>query len=160
MEAQVNWNGKLSFTGKADSGINLNLSSDTNSDGTASGVRPIELFTIGLAGCTAMDVISILTKKRQEVTDFYVQVHADMASEHPKVFTRAVIDYYVTGHNLDEAAVFRAIELSAGKYCPAHAMLAKSMPIELHYHIYEDQGDSNRRHVIDGDCHVSLKANG
>ena len=69
----------------------------------------MELLAIGLAGCTAMDVISILSKKRQEVTDFEVQVHAGRAAEHPKVFTDAMIEYFVTGRNLDETALLRAM---------------------------------------------------
>ena len=110
----------------------------------------MELLATGLAGCTAMDVISILQKKRQEVTDFEVQVHAERASEHPKVFTSAVIEYFISGHNLDEAAVVRAIELSATRYCPAQAMFQNVFPMELKYHIYEDKGDGERELVKSG----------
>jgi hypothetical protein len=87
-----------------------------------------------------MDVISILQKKRQEVTSFDVHVHTDRAHEHPKVFTRAIITYELHGRSLDEAAVLRAIELSATKYCPAHAMLSKAFPIEMRYQIFEEGG--------------------
>ena len=144
MEAKVNWHGRLTFTGTSDSGFQLPLGSDPAVGGDNDGFRPMELLVIGLAGCTAMDVISVLSKKRQEVTDFEVQVHAGRAEEHPKVITEAVIEYFVTGRNLDEAALLRAIELSATRYCPAQAMFSKLMPIEMNYHIYEDRGDGQR----------------
>jgi len=147
MNATVNWKGRMSFTGTADSGFKLDLGTDPNVGGDNDGFRPMELIAIGLAGCTAMDVASILNKKRQVVTGFEVQVHAGRAAEHPKVFTEAVIEYYVTGKSVDEAAVVRAIELSAVRYCPAQAMLVKVMPIELKYSIYEDLGEGKRELV-------------
>jgi putative redox protein len=150
MEAKVNWQGKLTFTGSADSGFQLPLGTEPAVGGDNDGFRPMELLAIGLAGCTAMDVISILRKKRQEVTDFEVQVHAGRATEHPKVITEAVIEYFVTGLNLDETAVLRAIELSATRYCPAQAMFSKLMPIELKYHLYEDRGEGQRDLVKSG----------
>jgi putative redox protein len=144
MEAKVNWKGRLSFTGTADTGFTLPLGANPKVGGDNDGFRPMELMALSLAGCTAMDVISILTKKRQEVTGFEVQVHADRAEEHPKVFTNAVIEYHVSGKEVSETAVLRAIELSASRYCPAQGMLAEVMPIELKYHLYEDQGDGQR----------------
>ena len=150
MEAKVNWQGRLTFTGTADSGFQLPLGTDQAVGGDNHGFRPMELLAVGLAGCTAMDVISILSKKRQEVTDFEVQVHAERAEEHPKVMTGAVIEYFVTGQNLDEAALLRAIELSATRYCPAQAMFGKLMPIELKYNIFEDRGQEQRELVKSG----------
>jgi len=103
-----------------------------------------------MAGCTAMDVISILKKKQQVVTAFEVNVKADQAQEFPKVFTHTVITYHVTGHNVDETALRRSIELSATKYCPAQAMLAKVVPMELCYQIYEGESAENRSLVKTG----------
>ncbi len=97
----------------------------------------MELIAIGLAGCTAMDVISILQKKRQDVTAFETRVHARRAVEHPKVFTNIQIEYIVEGRKIDPAAVERAIELSETKYCPAQAMLAKAVKIDHTYTIRE-----------------------
>ena len=97
-----------------------------------------------------MDVISILQKKRQLVTQFEVQVDAPRAAEYPKVFTHAVITYKVTGKNVQAAAVLRSIELSATRYCPAQFMLAQAFPMELHYEIYEDEGNGNRRLTSQG----------
>ncbi|MFM8319554.1 MAG: OsmC family protein [Chloroflexota bacterium] len=150
MDAKVVWNQRMSFTGTADSGFQLNLGTDPAVGGDNDGFRPMELLAIGLAGCTAMDVISILSKKRQQVQAFDVQVHAARASEHPKVFTDAVIEYTFVGHNIEEAAVLRAIELSAVRYCPAQAMLSKAMSIELKYTIYEDLSDGKRSLVAVG----------
>ena len=131
MDAKVVWKERMSFTGSAESGIPVPLGTSPDVGGDNDGLRPMELLAIGLAGCTAMDVISILIKKKQEVTGFEVQVHADRAEEHPQVFTRIVIEYIVYGHDVERAAVERAVQLSAKKYCPAQAMFRKVVPIEL-----------------------------
>lgn len=128
----------MAFTGTADSGFTIQLDSKQEVGGEGRGFIPMELMAMSMAGCTAMDVISILRKKRQEVTAFEVHVDASRAEEHPKVFTRATIHYLITGHSVDEKAVRRAIELTAESYCPAQAMLGKVMPIELRYQIFED----------------------
>jgi putative redox protein len=137
MDAKVVWKGRMSFDGSADTGFVVPLGADPAVGGDKDGFEPIEFLGIGLAGCTAMDVISILQKKRQDITGFEVRVHADQSAEHPKVFTRAVIEYHVTGRSVDEAAVVRAIELSATKYCPSQAMFTRVFPMELVYIIYE-----------------------
>ena len=151
MEAKVIWRENLSFEGCAETGFTLPLGTDPSVGGNDDGFRPMELIAIGLAGCTAMDVISILQKKRQDVTGFDVEVHAGRAKEHPKVFTSALIEYSVSGHDVQEAAVRRAIELSANRYCPAHAMLGQVMPITMKYFIYEDQGDGERSLAASGE---------
>jgi len=107
----------------------------------------MELIAHGLAGCTAMDGISILMKKRQEVTRFDVTMDAPRSHEFPKVFTKAVLKYIFTGKGLSEDAILRAIELSITKYCPAHAMLEKAFPIDIEYEIYEDGGDLTHQGV-------------
>lgn len=84
-----------------------------------------------------MDVISILRKKKQNVTAFEVRTHADQAGEHPHVFTHVLVKYIVTGHEVSPAAVERAIELSTTKYCPAMAMLSKAVQINHEYQIIE-----------------------
>jgi len=150
VDAKVTWGGKLAFNGTTESGFSVALDGKASAGGEENGFQPMELMAISLAGCTAMDVISILRKKRQDITDFDVQVHAERASEHPKVFTSATIDYQVVGHEIDEAAVIRAIELSATRYCPAQAMLGQVMAIELKYHIYKDDGDGQKTLVKDG----------
>ncbi|MCJ7661745.1 MAG: OsmC family protein [Anaerolineales bacterium] len=150
MEAKVDWKGRLTFTGTADSGFSVPLGAKAAVGGDDDGFRPMELIALGLAGCTAMDVMSILRKKRQDVTDFEVQVHVERAQEHPKVFTEAEIEYFITGHGVDETAVLRAIGLSANRYCPAQAMFNQVMTIELKYHIFDDEGAGKRSEVKSG----------
>lgn len=150
MNASVTWRQGLSFTGKADSGYQLPLGAEPDVGGASDGFEPIELMAVSLAGCTAMDVISILTKKKQKVTGFEVIVKTERATEFPKVFTHAMIIYHVTGHGVDETAVIRSIELSATKYCPAQAMLARVFPIDLVYELYEDEGNGKTRLVKKG----------
>ncbi len=137
MDAKVVWKGRMSFTGSADSGFEVGLGTDPGVGGDNDGLRPMELIAIGLAGCTAMDVISILQKKRQDVISFETRVHAERASDHPKVFTHVLVEYLIEGHGVEAAAVERAIELSSTKYCPAQAMLEKACQIEHSYVIKE-----------------------
>ena len=138
MHAKATWQENMNFVATADSGFDIQLDAHEKAGGEGKGFVPMELMAISLAGCTAMDVISILRKKRQDVTDFEVRVDAPRAGEHPKVFTSATVEYSVTGHNVDENAVRRAIELTAGSYCPAYAMLEQVMPIDLRYQIFEE----------------------
>jgi putative redox protein len=151
MEAKVNWHGRLSFGGSAESGFEVPLGASSEVGGDDDGFCPLELMAISLAGCTAMDVISILRKKRQDVTDFEVKVNTEHADSHPYVFTSAVIEYFVTGHNVDEKAVRRSIELSATRYCPAQSMLSKAFPMRLVYKIFEDLGDEEKELMISGE---------
>jgi putative redox protein len=141
MNAVVNWREGMSFTGSADSGFTVSLGADPAVGGADDGFRPLELMLVSLAGCTAMDVISILRKKQQPVSGFSVKVRAERAQEHPKVFTRITILYHLTGRDLDEVALRRAIELTATKYCPAQAMLGRVVPMELKYQIDDDAGN-------------------
>jgi putative redox protein len=125
MDAKAIWNGKMSFEGSVPSGLRLPMDTSIEGGGENNGFRPMELLLVGMAGCTAMDVISILQKKRQDVTGFEVRLHGDRTTEHPKVFTDINVEYIVTGINLDQVAVERAVELSEEKYCSAQAMLNK-----------------------------------
>ncbi len=139
MDVKVDWKNHMLFEGMADSGFTQKLDARQSLGGENSAARPMEYIALGLVGCTAMDVISILQKKQQQVTDFQVKMHADRASEYPRVFTYAVIEYIVTGKDVKEAAVLRAIELSVEKYCPVYAMLSKAFPMELHYKIFDER---------------------
>ena len=155
MKAKVVWSKKLSFQGEAESGFNVNLGSIPEVGGDNDGFLPMELIAIGLAGCTAMDVISILQKKRQDISKFEVCVHADRASDHPKVFTHAEIEYFITGNQVQEEAVVRAIELSATRYCPAQAMLSKVFPIGLRYTLVEGKDSEVTNLVKRGVVHLA-----
>jgi len=129
MDAQLVWKRGMSFDGTADTGFTVPVGTTPDFGGDNDGFKPLELLLVGLAGCTAMDVVSILKKKRQDITNFEVKIHAERAEEHPKVFTSIVMEYIVKGNSIDPAAVERAVELSTTKYCSAHAMLRKAAPI-------------------------------
>jgi putative redox protein len=142
MDAKVTWKHDLSFTGTANSGFSMPLGSG-GQPGVSEGTSPMELLGISLGGCTGMDVIDILRKKRQDVTGFEVRVHGDRTADHPRVFTHMMVEYVVTGHHVDEAAVTRAVELSVTKYCSVLAMLNKAAEIEHKITIMEDTGVPN-----------------
>lgn len=150
MKATVQWKGNMTFLGLPDSGFPVQMDADPSFGGTNQGVRPMEMIALGLAGCTGMDVISILRKKRQQVTQFEVRVNAPRSPEPPQVFTRAQITYILTGINLDETALLRSIELSMTKYCPVQSMLAQAFPMEFHYEIYEQEQAGAPRLVTQG----------
>jgi len=135
MEVSVKWIDGLSFVAEAESGFGVTLGGDLSVGGAADGFRPMEMIAIGIAGCTAMDVISILTKKRQHVSAFEVLLHARRAQDHPKVFTEISIEYVVSGQGIDETAVQRAIQLSEERYCPAIAMFRNVVPLSLTYRL-------------------------
>jgi len=131
MNANVTWKHGMSFEGSAaPSGFSLQLGTDPAVGGSNDGFRPLELFLIGLAGCTAMDTISILSKMKQDVTGFEVNVQAEQKNEHPRAFIKVVLEYVITGNKIDDSAVERAVKLSEERYCPAQAMLSPTVPIE------------------------------
>jgi len=118
----------MRFAATSGSGHELVLDNAEGNDGP----RPSELVLLGQAGCTAMDVISILQKKRQEVSSYEVAVEAEEHDGHPSYYTRIDVIHRVAGPAIDEAAVRRAIELSATKYCSVAAMLSSGMA-EIHH---------------------------
>lgn len=142
MKVAAVWKNGLSFEGSADSGYRLPLDAAADVGGADDGFRPLELMALSLAGCTAMDVISILRKKQQVVDAFEVRVEAERAADHPKVFTRMVVEYRLRGKAIDPQAVDRAVALSRDRYCPAQGMLAKVVPIE-HRVVIQDEARSN-----------------
>jgi putative redox protein len=139
MDATVLWKKGLSFSGTAHtSGFTLPLGADLKVGGENDGFRPTELVLVALAGCTAMDVISILAKKKQDVTSFEVKAHGERASEDPKRFTSFLVEYVLSGKGIDPAAVQRAVELSETKYCSVMATLRFAGPVERKITILED----------------------
>jgi putative redox protein len=127
----------LTLMGKGDSGHWVPMDGPTTFKGSDAAIRPLELFLMGLGGCTSMDVISILQKKRVHFDGFECHLDAERADEHPKVFTKVVIKFIVYGKDVDSNAVERAIELSSEKYCSASAMLKQVVPISTEYEIRE-----------------------
>jgi putative redox protein len=139
VEATVSLDHGMTFIGRSNSGFSVQMGTSPSVGGDDDGPRPMELLLMSLGGCTAMDVISILRKKRQEVTGFDVQLKAERSGGHPNVFTKIDIHYVVRGHNIADKAVARALELSETKYCPAQAMLSESVAIDLTYEIIEEE---------------------
>jgi putative redox protein len=133
-DAQVIWKDGLAFEGIGGSGLEVSLDTIAE-EGGGTGFSPTELLLVSLAGCTAMDVISILQKKRQDVTGFEVRAHGLRADDHPRVFTDITLEYVVRGHNVDPKAVERSIELSETKYCSVAGMLKKSVHITTTYRV-------------------------
>lgn len=127
----------MHFEGSPGDDFTIQLDSKKQFGGQGLGSSPQALTLVSLAGCTAMDVVSILRKKRQQLNGLEVRVKAERADEHPKVYTHIWVTYLVTGHEIDPAAVTRAIELSMTKYCPAAGLLNKVVPIETDFEIVE-----------------------
>jgi putative redox protein len=138
--AQVTWVGPgLRLVGQGGQGPGIVVDHVLgDEDRPENGPRPLELLLIGLAGCTAMDVISILKKKRQTFTDFQINVSAERAEEHPKVYTKIHLEYVVVG-DVEPQALERSIELSQEKYCSASAMLSQVTEITTSYRIEEGE---------------------
>jgi putative redox protein len=142
MKARVKWIEGVSFAGQSGSGHTVVMDGAPEAGGRNLGVRPMEMVLIGLGGCTAFDVIEILRKGRQRVTDCVVELEAERAETVPKVFTRIHVHFVVTGAKLDPAKVARAIELSAEKYCSASAMLGKTAEITHDFEIVPQESQA------------------
>ncbi|AHY48369.1 putative redox protein regulator of disulfide bond formation (plasmid) [Rubrobacter radiotolerans] len=126
----------MHFAGEID-GFSIDLDAEESAGGRGKGTQPMRLLLLGMAGCTAMDVISILRKKRQQISALEVEVRGDRREEHPRTYERAEILYRVRGEGVDPKAVERAIELSESRYCPAIATIGKSAQITSRYEIEE-----------------------
>lgn len=129
MDVKVTWDHGLSFNGENEEGFRLPIGTDVSVGGENDGFRPMQLLLLGVGGCTGLDVISILKKKQQDVTGLEIKVHGDRVMDHPRIFNHIEVEYIITGHNVDRAAVQRAVELSETKYCSAQAMLSKAAQI-------------------------------
>jgi putative redox protein len=127
----------LTFAAKADSNHWITMDGPEKLGGHNAGVRPKELVLIGLAGCTASDVVSILQKKRVNLTDFEINITAQQTETHPKVYTHIDLEYVFYGTDIKAKDVERAIELSTETYCGVSAMLKKAMTINHTYRIEE-----------------------
>ncbi len=140
MKTTVKWIDNVMFVAESGSGHSIVLDGAAEGGGRNMGMRPMEMLLIGLAGCTAYDVVTILKKSRQRITDCRVEVGAERSEDVPKVFTRIHVHFVVTGHGLKEAQVQRAVTLSAEKYCSASIMLGKTASITHDYEIIAAEG--------------------
>lgn len=138
MESVARWIEGLRFEGIFSDGHRVDLDTPVESGGSGTGPRPVEMLLIGLAGCTGMDVITILKKKRQAVSSFRVRVRGERPEEHPRVFTKIHVEYEIGGKGIDPGAVQQAIHLSESKYCSVSAMLRQAVPITSEIRIEEE----------------------
>jgi putative redox protein len=137
MEAKVTYVDGLQFVGEASSGHAVVMDGDTSAGGRNTAVRPTELLLIGLGGCSGMDVVSILKKKKQDVRGLEIAIRGEKAENYPQRFTDIVIEFVVKGHNVSDEAVKRAVDLSMEKYCSVKATLEGSAKITFSYRIIE-----------------------
>jgi putative redox protein len=130
MKARVKWVQDVMFVGESGSGHSVVMDGAPAAGGRNLGVRPMEMMLLGLGGCSAFDVMLILKRGREAVTDCVVELDGERAETDPKVFTKVTMRYVVTGRGLDRRKVERAVQLSAEKYCSATAMFAKTAQLE------------------------------
>ncbi len=137
LSAHVNWAGDRTFVGRSGSNHSVIMDSDTEGGGHDAGIRPMEMMLLGMGGCTAYDVVSILEKGREPVEGCVVELEAERADDFPKVFTRIQVRYIISGRGLDPDKVERAVGLSADKYCSATIMMGKTADISHEIEIIE-----------------------
>ena len=126
MKAQIKWVDGAMFLGESGSGHSVVMDGPEDHGGRNMGVRPMEMLLLGLGGCTSFDVMSILTKQRQQVTDCVAVIDAERADAVPSVFTKIHVHFKVSGKDLKDGSVERAVKLSAEKYCSASLMLEQA----------------------------------
>lgn len=137
MKARVKWVEGMAFMAEADSGHAIIMDGAPDIGGRNLGPRPMEMVLMGAGGCTSIDVVMILQKSRQDVVDCQVELTAERADDHPKVFTRIHFHFVVKGRGLKPEVVQRAISLSAEKYCSATIILAKTAEVTHDFEIVE-----------------------
>ncbi|MET0532907.1 MAG: OsmC family protein, partial [Steroidobacter sp.] len=129
MKARIKWVQDVMFLGESGSGHSVVMDGAPDAGGRNLGVRPMEMLLLGLGGCSAFDVMLILKRGREAITDCVVDLDAERATTDPKVFTKITMHYTVTGQSLDLKKVERAVQLSAEKYCSASAIIGTTAQI-------------------------------
>jgi len=135
MKTRVKWLDNMSFVGESGSGHSIVMDGPPEFGGRNLGVRPMEMLLLGLGGCASFDVVSMLKKSKQDLVDCEVEITAERADTEPKVFTKIHLHFTLSGNNLSDKRVARAIELSAEKYCSASIMLGKTAVVTHDYEI-------------------------
>jgi putative redox protein len=137
MKARIKWIQDATFLGESGSGHAVVMDGPPDYGGRNLGVRPMEMLLLGMGGCASFDVVLILNRSRQPISDCVAEIEAERAERDPKVFTAIHVHFIVTGKGLNEKRVARAVELSAEKYCSASIMLGKTATITHDYEIRE-----------------------
>jgi putative redox protein len=138
-KVSAQWQGEMKFLGKSQTGGSVQMGTIDEQ----SGISPMELLLLGVAGCTGIDIVHILGKKRIPLEKFEVRVRGKRAEDHPKVYTEIVVEYLFWADHLSTKAVEQAIQLSEEKYCSASAMMAKSAQLRSSYKIFSSGEDSD-----------------
>jgi putative redox protein len=137
MKARIKWVQDATFLGESGSGHAVVMDGPPDFGGRNLGVRPMEMLLLGMGGCASFDVVLILNRSRQAISDCVAEIEAERAEQDPKVFTAIHVHFIVTGKQLNEKRVARAVELSAEKYCSASIMLGKTATITHDYEIQQ-----------------------
>jgi putative redox protein len=137
MKTRIKWNDGMSFLAESGSGHAVLMDGPPEAGGRNLGPRPMEMLLMGTGGCAAFDVVLILKKSRQDISDCVVEIEAERAPQDPKVFTRIHFHFILTGKKLNPQQVERAIVLSAEKYCSASIMLGKTAELTHDFEIVE-----------------------
>lgn len=137
MKSRIKWQGGVSFLGESESGHSVLMDGAPEAGGKNLGPRPMEMLLMGVGGCTTFDVVMILKKGRQEISDCKVEIEAERATADPKVFTHIHMHFILTGKNLNRSQAERAINLSAEKYCSASIMLKNTVKITHDFEIVD-----------------------
>lgn len=137
MKARVRWLPPMGFVGESGSGHSVVMDGPPENGGSDLGVRPMEMLLLGMGGCASFDVVHILKKARQKISHCEALIDAERAEQEPKVFTKIHLHFIVSGMQLNEKRVAKAIELSAEKYCSASIMLGKTAQITHDFEIVE-----------------------
>ena len=138
MKARVKWVEQVSFLGETESGHAVLMDGASAAGGRNLGPRPMEMLLLGAGGCTSFDVVSILKKSRQAISDCYVELEAERAETDPKVFTRIHMHFVVKGKDVKPEAVEKAIKLSAEKYCSASIMLGATAKVTHDFEVIQE----------------------
>lgn len=138
MEAKLVWKGNLRFEGISGTGHLVHFDTGQESGGDNTAATPMEHLLLAVGACSAMDVIAILRKMRQEVTSYSVQLVGERRDQHPRAFTSVVVEHHIKGKNLDPDAVERAVHLSDEVYCSATACIREQVPVSARYIIEEE----------------------
>ncbi|HIG65521.1 MAG TPA: OsmC family protein [Methyloprofundus sp.] len=135
MDVRIKWVDGMMFLGESESGHAIVIDGPPEIGGNNMGVRPMEMLLLGMGGCTSIDVMQILQKGRQNITDCVAEISAERVDTIPKVFSKIHVHFVITGKDLKEAVVARAVKLSAEKYCSASIMLEKAVEISHDFEI-------------------------
>ena len=138
LDSRVIYIDGLQFVGESQSGHAIVMDADPGVGGKNIGPRPMELLLLGIGGCSGMDVISILQKKKQQVTGFEIIVKGQKAEEYPKKLTDVTLEFVIKGKNISEKAVKRSVDLSMNKYCSVKATIEGSAQINFSYKIIQE----------------------